>query len=112
MLRKILIAVSLLLAAGTSAVAAEPTGDIAHEVLARWLTLPTDVPGTLQVKVCDSCTSKSLEVTADVRLEIGRISVGLAEMRRELNARPGQLLLLQLTPDLKQVDRIKIPAAN
>jgi hypothetical protein len=112
MLRKIIIAVSLLLATSGTAIAAEQTGDIALEVKGSWLTLPAESSGTLVVKTCTSCSTREYEITAQTTFEIGRIHVRIDEMRRELIGRPRELLLLQLTPDRKHVDRIVISAQS
>jgi hypothetical protein len=113
MLRKIIIAVSFLLAtAGTVAGAAEQTGDIALEVKGNWLTLPAETSGTLVVKTCGSCSTREYEINEQTSFEIGGIQVRIDEMRRELISRPRELLLLQLTPDRKHVDRIVISAQS
>jgi hypothetical protein len=112
MFKKIILVASIFFAsAGTAALAADQ-GGIAQEVRAGWLTLPTEATGRLVVKVCDSCSTREFEITAQSTYEIGGFHVRIDEMRRELATRPRQLLLLQLTPDLKKVDRIVISSTN
>jgi hypothetical protein len=88
------------------------TPDIASEALAEWLTLPAEIGGDVIVKSCSSCTTLAVGTTTETSFEIGRVPVRLDDLRRELASRPRDVLLLQLTPDRKNVARINImPAA-
>lgn len=105
------IVISFALAAlGATAYAIDPQGDVAQEVKAEWLTLGVEIPGTLLVKTCSSCSTYEFDTTAATSFEIGGVHVNVQEMRRVLADQPRLLLLLQLTPDRKQVARIVVSA--
>jgi len=109
------IAASLVFAAAFSAgpaVAEEPNThrDIAQEVLAGSITIPVEDRGYILVKGCSSCSEMRLDTTPDTTFEIGDTPVRREQMRLELQRRPRQLMLLQLTPDYKRVARLVIRA--
>ena len=96
----------------TGAAHAVESRETALEVIAGSLTLPTGDRGNLVMKGCASCASFEFAITASTTYEIGETHVRLDTMRRELALRSRELLLLQLTPDRKQVARIYIAPAG
>ncbi len=110
MIRKIAAAM-IFTAFTTFAAGAEDPGDIAREVRARDISMPVNDTGSIVVKACSSCPEEEFETLPNTSYEIGEFQVRREALRHELLGRPGQVLLVQLTPDRKHVARIKISAA-
>jgi hypothetical protein len=86
--------------------------DVGLEVHAREIVMPVKDTGSISYKQCDRCKEMSLRTTAATSYEIGDVPVRRETLRAELLSRPGQVMLLQLTQDRKNVARIKISAAT
>lgn len=111
MIRKISIAMTFALLPLIGATV--DLGDIGQEVRAGDIRMPVNDTGSIEVKICDVCSSHTFRTSSNTTYEIGDELVRREVLRAELLRRPKQVMLLQLTTDRKGVARLRIsPAAQ
>jgi hypothetical protein len=100
---------SALLGVSLTAAAEPPQIDVAHEIAARSITLPTTDTGTVVVQACNACPTYRFNATATTFYRVGQFTVSLAELRAAFAERPNQVVLLELTADRRSVVQISMP---
>jgi hypothetical protein len=107
----VILAAALGLAMTDSASAQAPKGqlkavELAIEASAESVLLPSDAPGNLIVTACAKCNPVSLLATSRSQYFIGRSQVQLADLRREMAARPGATVVVFYDGKTRELTRV------
>jgi hypothetical protein len=73
------------------------------EVHAAAFTLPAVAPGTLIVKACAECATRSFQITARTEFRVDGQAVPLSVFRAGVAAKPSALLAFQTAGDGREV---------
>jgi hypothetical protein len=101
-----------LLGVSLAASAQTPPIDIAHEIEAHTITLPTEKSDIVVVQGCSACQTFRFVATDHTTYQIGQVVVSLQDLRGALAARPNDLVLPLLSQDRREVEKIAIVDAH